>query len=158
MAAPSNPNGANQYQLDPRQKMCWDLYVNPNSETFGNGLKSAIKAGYEPDYAEQITTSAWFKDKLRRLNMLEKAEKVLDRTLEYETKNSEGVVQVDLLRVQTDVAKHLTKTLGKEHYSERTEVTGKDGESFIPDKEAKERADQAVKSFLDGTAKHTSGE
>lgn len=130
--AVTNPNGANQYTLDPRQKLCWDFYVNPNSETFGNGLQSAIKAGYEEGTANQITTFPWFVDRLRRLNMLEKAEKVLDKTLEMKSTNDEGVVQVDLLRVQTDVAKHLTKTLGKEHYSERTEMTGKDGEKLLP--------------------------
>lgn len=42
----TNPNGANQYLIDPRQKKCWDLYVNPKSETFGNALQSALKAGY----------------------------------------------------------------------------------------------------------------
>lgn len=64
--------------------------------------------------------------------MLDKAERVLDKTLQLEAVDQEGKVQVDLLRVQTDVAKHLTKTLGKEHYSERTEVTGKDGEKLLP--------------------------
>jgi hypothetical protein len=132
MAGGTNPNGANQYVLDPRQKLCWDLYVNPNSETFGNGFKSAIKAGYEEGTAAQITTFPWFVDRLRRLNMLEKAEKVLDKTLEMTAVDEQGKVQVDLLRVQTDVAKHLTKTLGKEHYSERTEHTGKDGEQLVP--------------------------
>jgi hypothetical protein len=119
----TNPNGANQYQLDPRQKMCWDLYINPKSETFGNGTQSAIKAGYEPDYADQITTVEWFKGKVRRLQMLDKAEKVLDKTLTYNTENEEGKVQTDLLRIQTDVAKHITKTLGKDDYSERTDIT-----------------------------------
>lgn len=156
--AETNPNGANQYQLDPRQKLCWEFYVNPNSETFGNGLKSAIKAGYEEGTANQITVAAWFRDKLRRFNMLEKAEKVLDKTLEMKSTNDEGVVQVDLLRVQTDVAKHLTKTLGKEHYSERTELTGPEGKDLIPDQKSKERAEAAVKSFLNGPAKNTTGE
>lgn len=125
---PTNPNGANQYQLDPRQNLCWENYVNPKSETFGNAKQSAISAGYEEDYADQITTSEWFKDKLRRLNMLGKAEKVLDKTLTYEPVDDKGILKVDLLRVQTDVAKHITSTLGKnEGYSSRVEQTGKDG-------------------------------
>lgn len=127
----TNPNGANQYQLDPRQNLCWKLYIDPKSETFGNGLQSAIKAGYEPEYAAQITVAKWFIDRLRRLNMLNKAEKVLDDTLTYPAVNEEGKVDTQLLRVQTDVAKHITKTLGKdEGYSERTELTGKDGEKL----------------------------
>lgn len=82
MANPSNPNGANQYLLDPRQRKCWQAYINPNSKTFGNATQSAIAAGYEPDYADQITTVDWFKGKVRRLNMLGKAEKVLEDMLD----------------------------------------------------------------------------
>ena len=66
----TNPYGANQYVMDPRQKMCWDLYVNPKSETFGNAAQSAIKAGYTDKTANQITTEDWFIGKLRRMNML----------------------------------------------------------------------------------------
>lgn len=123
----TNPNGANQYVLDPRQKLCWELYTSPKSETFGNAYQSAMKAGYEEGYAAQITTAEWFLEKLRRLNMLSKAEKVLDKTLTYEPVNEEGKIDTNLLRVQTDVAKHITNTLGKhEGYTTKveTELTG----------------------------------
>ncbi len=126
--ADTNPNGANQYNLDPRQRLCWDFYVNPKSETFGNALQSALKAGYEESYSRTITDTEWFCEKVRRLNMLSKAEKVLDRTLDLPAVDEEGKVDVALLRVQTDVSKHLTSTLGKnEGYSTRIESTGKDG-------------------------------
>ena len=126
--AVTNPNGANQYVMDPRQKLCWDSYINPHSETFGNATQSAIRAGYEPDYADQITVSEWFLGKLRRLNMLGKAEKVLDRTLEYNPVGEDGKVDVGVARIQVDAAKHITSTLGKnEGYSTRTEQTGLDG-------------------------------
>lgn len=82
MAAKSNPNGANQFMLDPRQKLCWESYANPKSETFGNAKQSAIRAGYEEVYADTITASEWFTGKVRRLNLLHKAEKVLDEMLE----------------------------------------------------------------------------
>jgi hypothetical protein len=119
----TNPNGANQYQLDPRQKLTWELYAKPGTEYFGNAYQSAMKAGYEEGYAAQITTAEWFLDKLRRLNMLSKAEKVLDKTLTYEPVDEKGEIKVDLLRVQTDVAKHITKTLGKdEGYSEKSDL------------------------------------
>jgi len=118
MGNKSNPNGANQYLLDPRQKLCWELYVNPKSETFGNAMQSAIKAGYEESTANQITVEPWFLGRLRRLNMLGKAEKVLDEALEGKD-----------LKLAQDTAKFVAKTLGKgEGYSERTELTGKDGE------------------------------
>lgn len=126
--AETNPNGSNQYSLDPRQKLCWESYINPKSETFGNAYQSAIKAGYEDATARQITTYQWFLDKRRRLDLLSKAEKVLEKTLDYETEDEDGKVKVDLLRVQADVAKTVATTLGKnEGYSTRNELTGKDG-------------------------------
>lgn len=131
--AGTNPNGANQYVLDPRQKLCWDLYINPKSETFGNALRSAVKAGYEEDYANQITTTAWFIDKLRRLNMLSKAEKVLDETLELPAIDKEGNPDAALHRLKLDAGKFIAKTLGKdEGYSDRTEHTGAGGKDLIP--------------------------
>ncbi len=139
MANPSNPNGANQYQLDPRQKLCWDLYIDPRSQTFGNGTQSAIKAGYEPDYADQITTVEWFKGKVRRLNMLDKAEKVLEEMLELETKtvkedeDGEQVIRVDsaLVKIKQDTAKFIAERVGKaEGYSTRTEHTGAEGKDL----------------------------
>lgn len=124
----TNPNGANQYQLDPRQRLCWNSYIDPRSETFGNATQSAIKAGYTADYADQITTVDWFKGKVRRLNMLSKGEKVLDETLDYIAVNEEGKVDPAIARIKLDAAKVVVTTLGKdEGYSNRTEHTGKDG-------------------------------
>lgn len=129
----TNPNGANQFLADPRQRLTWELYIKPGTEYFGNAYQSAMKAGYEEGYAAQITTAEWFLDKLRRLNMLGKAEKVLDKTLTYEPVDEKGEIKVDLLRVQTDVAKHITKTLGKElGYSEKQEVEHKGEINILP--------------------------
>jgi hypothetical protein len=131
---PTNPNGANQYNLDPRQKLCWESYINPKSETFGNARQSALKAGYEDTYARTITDTEWFYDKIRRLNMLSKAEKVLDKTLDLPAVDEEGKVDVALLRVQTDVSKHITNTLGKhEGYTTKTETdVTSNGEALQP--------------------------
>lgn len=120
----TNPNGANQYQMDPRQKLCWDYYINPKSETFSNATQSAIKAGYEPDYADQITTKDWFVGKIRKLNLLEKAERNLDKILDLPLDRKANIV--------LDASKFIAKTLGKdEGYSERSEITGKDGENLV---------------------------
>lgn len=129
---------ANQYALDPRQKLCWDYYINPKSETFGNAYQSAIKAGYEDSYSRTITSTEWFYDKVRRLQMLSKAEKVLQETLEMNTENhikigEKVVVKQDpaLVKIKQDTAKFLAERLGKnEGYSTRTEVTGADGEGL----------------------------
>lgn len=154
----TNPNGANQYLLDPRQKKCWEYYISPSSETFASARASAIKAGYEVDYADQITTAEWFLGRLRRLNMLSKAEKVLEDMLtlpvlvvdkwgnerrkkrtededeeDMDEEDSELVTKTDpaLVKIKQDTAKFLAERLGKDDgYSSRSEVTAKDGEDF----------------------------
>lgn len=124
-------NDTREYIMDIRQIRFWEEYLNPKGETYGNAYKSALKAGYSDGHAASITTQKFFKKKMRRLNMLAKAEKVLDKTLTMKTKGADGKEQADLLRIQVDAAKHITKTLGKdEGYSERSEITGKDGEEI----------------------------
>lgn len=133
--AVTNPNGANATVSDPREQVCWDFYVEGLAKNGGNAYESAIKAGYAEDTARNITMNDWFKERLRKLRqkeMLSDAEKILKKTLNYSTEDLEGNVKVDLLRVQADVAKHVTKTLGKEDYSERSELTGKDGKDLLP--------------------------
>ena len=118
----SNPNNSNQYVLDPRQKLCWDLYIDPKSETFGNAYRSAIIARYEEDTALQITTANWFLEKTRRLSLLGKAEKNLEKILDLETIDEEGTAKTDTLRIQADITKFVASTQGKnEGYSTKTE-------------------------------------
>lgn len=150
--AETNPNGANQYTLDPRQKLCWEYYISPRSETFSNAYQSAVKAGYTDDTSKQITVCPWFLEKLRRLNMLGKAEKVLDDMLEMpvEVQKIEGygdskemVVKTEpsLVKIKQDTAKFIADRLGKdEGYSLRTELSGPNGKELIPEstKEIKE--------------------
>ena len=132
----TNPYGANQHTLDPRQKLCWEFYINPKSETFGNALQSALKAGYEDSYSRTITDTTWFSDKVRRLNMLSKAEKVLEEMIELDINNhqkigDEVVIRKDpaLAKIKQDTAKFLAERLGKnDGYSSRTELTGQNGD------------------------------
>lgn len=119
--------------LDIRQKVCWEGYISPKSKTYGNAMQSALAAGYAHSSALNVTNQQWFRNKLRRLNMLSRAEKVFKKTLIMRTIDPEtGREQADLLRIQVDAAKHITKTLGKdEGYSERTEHTGKEGSPIV---------------------------
>lgn len=143
----TNPNGANKFKLDPRQSLCWEFYVNPGSETFGNALQSAIRAGYSTATAKTITNSPWFSEKRQRLDLLHKGERVLEYTLKMDhevpvinmfgpLKDSEGkaMMKVDtaLLRIKLDSAKFVAERLGKAYYSTRAELTGKDGEAIMP--------------------------
>lgn len=117
---------------DPRQKLMWEKYIKPTSATFADAKNSAIAAGYSESYAATITQKVWFKSKLRRMNMLPKAEKALTKALDISTVNDKGQEQADLLRVQVDAAKFVASRLGKdEGYSERTEMTGKNGDAIV---------------------------
>lgn len=128
------PYISNGTTSDPREQICWDIYVTNLTKSIDNAYASAIEAGYSESSAKNITMNAWFKErlgKLRRKDMLSKAEKVLDKTLDMITVNSEGNENPALLRIQTDVAKTVVTTLGKdEGYSTRSEVTGKDGKEL----------------------------
>jgi hypothetical protein len=118
--------------LNPVQKLCWQYYTDPKSDTFGNAKQSALKAGFKEGYSHNITTTAWFKHRLLRLNLLNKAERVLDKTLDMDTTDEKGKEKADLLRVQNDAAKFVAKTLGKdEGYNERTEITGANGQPIV---------------------------
>jgi hypothetical protein len=121
-----NPNGANGSTSDPREQVCWDYYVETITSGMPNAYASAIKAGYEESSAKQITVRRWFIERLEdleRKDMLSKAEKKLAKTLTYEVENDKGEVKTDLLRIQVDVSKHLTETLGKNKgYSKKTET------------------------------------
>ena len=114
--AETNPHGANGTQGDPREEICWDLYVKSITENRENAYQAAIDAGYSIDHARNITLQGWFKErkqKLKHKDLLSKAEKVLIKTLEYETEDSEGKVNVPLLAVQTKVADTVVTRLGK---------------------------------------------
>ncbi len=130
----TNPNGANGTTSDPREKIMWDFYVEGLAQGRENAYEAAIKAGYEETSAKKITVNRWFterKAKLRRKEMLEKAERNLDRVLDLEVEE-EGKINPQLLRIKTDVSTTVAKTLGKEAYSERSELTGKDGKDLLP--------------------------
>jgi hypothetical protein len=121
------------YLLTPMRKLCWDKYTNPKSPTFSNASASARAAGFAPTYARIVMTREWFKQKKMKLNLLGKSEKVLDKVLSIQdTVDDKGKERADLLRVQVDAAKHVTKTLGKdEGWSERQEITGAGGEPVV---------------------------
>ena len=155
--ATTNTNKANQWKLDPRQKMCWDLYIDTNSPTFSNAYRSALQAGYEENTAAVITTLNWFQEKLRRLNLLDKTEDVLQEMINLDTTNKiikgdKVIITQDpsLVKIKQDTAKFLAKTLGRDIYSERQELTGKDGEALIITPEEKSKINNIIEEYLNG--------
>jgi hypothetical protein len=131
-----NPFGANGTTSDPREQIMWELYVKGIQNGIENAYESAKEAGYSEDHARNITLQGWFKerkDKLRRKEMLSKAERNLNKILDLNYEKEDGEIKTDVLKVVSDVSKNITSTLGKdEGYSNRTEMTGKGGEDLFP--------------------------
>lgn len=109
-------------ELTPQQLLFASYYLDPTSQTFSNALQSAKKAGFSDEYANNITGQMpnWLSELLgKKKRLLMKAEKVLEDSLDGDDK-----------KLAQDSAKFIAKTVGKEDYSERTEMTGKNGEKL----------------------------
>jgi hypothetical protein len=157
----TNPYKANQHRPDPRQQLFLKYYLDPaEKNTFSNCYQSAIKAGYEKEYAESLTAQmpTWLSESLgnsKRLKMLEKAERNLEEMLELPNKviaigafgpiinkNTKEVIMKlapDILKIKADVSKFLAKTVGNKHYSEKLTL---DGSLTVEDLMNKNREDR----------------
>ena len=122
----------NQHTPDPRQAIFLAGYLDPKSETFSNALQSALKAGYSQEYSESILNqdTNWLSESLRDEELVSRAEKALSEALGYITVNEEGRVDSGAGRLKLDAAKLVLKGMKKEKYSERTELTGKNGKAL----------------------------
>jgi hypothetical protein len=128
--AKTNPNKVNQYtQPDPRQSLFLSYYIDPKSETFSNAYQSALKAGYEEEYASTILNQdlAWLSESLSDSHLLQKAEKRLNQILDFEPVDQEGNIDNSLIANQMKAVTLVAKGLGKNKYSERVEQTGANG-------------------------------
>lgn len=123
---------ANQYQPDPRQLDFIEYYFDRGSETYANALQSALKAGYKQEYAESITHKMpdWLAEKVGDEDLISRAEEALSEALNYLTVDSDGKVDAGAGRLKLEAAKIILKGLRKDKYSERSEITGKDGKDL----------------------------
>jgi hypothetical protein len=115
--------------LTPQQIEFASYYFDPQSATYSNALQSALKAGYSQETAENITNimPKWLSELFgKKKRLLMKAEKNLEGILDI------GVSDKDSLKVVADTSKFIAERVGKEDYSNRTELTGKDGEKLFP--------------------------
>lgn len=115
----------------PQQQEFLKSFLDPKSETFGNLTQSGIKAGYSPDYAENLNSFMpdWYKkgvEKYRGERFIRKAERNLDLALEGLLDDPEKGSK----QLQYKASEFALKTLAKDTYSERTELTGKDGKDL----------------------------
>ncbi len=124
---------ANQHQPDPRQSLFLAYYLNPKSDTFSNAYQSAVKAGYEEEYAKVIVSRDldWISESVKDSDLIKKAEKALVEALEYIAVNEEGKLDAGAGRLKLDAAKLVLKGLAKEKYSERVEQTGANGQPLV---------------------------
>lgn len=119
--AESNPNKVNQFTPpDPRQELFFEYFLTRDSDTFSNAYQSAMKAGYDENYAQQLTyrQPKWLVERVKDEELVFLAEANVKEFLSP---------QEDDKRVKADITKFVLKGLRKEKYSERSELTGKDG-------------------------------
>lgn len=108
--------------LEPRQIAFLKNYLDPKSDTFSNALQSALRAGYNQEYAENIThlMPDWLSDAIGQDKLLKKAEKNLEELLDTDKD----------LKVKADITKFVASRAGKAKWSERQELTGADGKDL----------------------------
>jgi hypothetical protein len=104
--------------FNPRQLLFITLYFDPSSETFGNALQSALKAGYSKDYSECITGMEleWLAEASKDMNIVSKAEKNLSHFLDLDEDSDSK------LRVKSENTRFALERLNKKKYSSKTET------------------------------------
>ena len=158
MSAPPPPNNTGKtYQKtmkpNPRAALFEQLFLTPNSKTFMNVRQSALAAGYDERYANNITVQKpkwWVQlvetSEYRRARMLDAAESALERAVTTTPKDR------DDKKIKHDASKFISERLGKEHYSTRQELTGADGRRLF-NSEARESANIPLASLFKGVSK-----
>lgn len=108
----------NQYKPDPRQANFLKNYLDPKSPTYSNAYQSAIKAGYEEEYAKVITAREpdWQSEAIRTDQMVAKAERNLNNMLDLDEEDTHR------LKIKADVSKFVAERLGKNKYSSKQEI------------------------------------
>ncbi len=111
-------------EMNPQRLAFKEYYCNPASDTFNLIYESAIKAGFSESYSKVLmsksTSNNWVKNIIKNYKLKSLAEKNLEKLLKQK-KN---------LNIQADMTKFTLKTLGKDEYSERSEITGADGKDL----------------------------
>lgn len=132
-------NRTSEKLLTPQQERFLANYTNPASEHFGNAVQSALEAGYEESYANNITglMPEWLSENIGDMKRLRKAEKNLDEVQNIQIYDKEGLPDPQLIDKRTKVDLFLAERLNKNKYSARSELTGKNGESLFLKEEEK---------------------
>jgi hypothetical protein len=116
--------------LTPQQQAFLKHYLDPKSETWGNAYKSALKAGYSEEYSQNITGQMpeWLSENISDDKLLRKANKNLESALDGMLDDPEKGGKP----IQMKATELTLKGLQKSKWSDRQEITGKDGKDFVP--------------------------
>ena len=118
--------------LTPQQEKFLANYTNPKSEYFGNAVQSALEAGYEESYANNITglMPDWLFENIGDMKRLRRAEKNLDEVQNSDIYDERGAPDPQLIDKRTKVDMFIAERLNKTKYSTRSEHTGADGKDL----------------------------
>lgn len=100
-------------KLDPRQQEFLRYYLDPKSDTWANARKSAIKAGFSDEYADNITSllPKWLRESLQDTGLIAKA---IDNLSDFIGDDSNK-------NLKWDATKFTLTTLGKNKFSNKGE-------------------------------------
>lgn len=121
--------------LTPQQQTFLKAFLDPKSDTWGNYKQSALKAKYSEEYADNISSLMpdWLSESIGDSKLVQKATRNLDMALDGLLDDPEKGGKPLQLRA-TEMA---LKGLQKGKWSERAELTGKNGESLFLKEEEK---------------------
>lgn len=112
----------------PQQQEFLKYYFGKNEETFGNAYASGIKAGFSDEYSRNIThlMPKWLSEFIDDEKIVKKAYRNLDMALDGLLDDPEKGSK----QLQWKASEMTLKTRVKDKFSERTEITGKDGKDL----------------------------
>ena len=128
--------------LDPKQPAFLAAYIDPNSKTWSNAKRSALKAGYSEEYSDNIMSlmPEWLSENIGNTKIVTKALKNLVEFLDGENEN-----------IKWDATKFSLKGLKSNDFSEKKQIdhtTGGEKIVFMPPE---------VTKRLDGATQETEG-
>ncbi len=123
-----------QAPINPQQAQFLSLYLDPKSPLMGNAMQCALKVGFSPSYAENIThiLPEWLSENIGKDRMLIKAERNLEEFLDLEPVElkvrKDGVeyqkTNSEVLKVKADITKFVASTVGKIRYGAKANDGG----------------------------------
>lgn len=121
-------------------------YTNPKSETFNNAYRSALKAGFNAGYANQILSRPmnWLRELQLQIGderRLRKAESNLEEVQNLAIVQKDGVIDTNIIAQRNKVDMFLAERLDKVKYSTRTENATIVKVEHTIDEETKKRLD-----------------